>query len=251
MFNWYYIIKKTGLWKNPIPMYWWIFLPIAYILMPIIMFFPIYLDYIQGGDMDKEEFVWMLIFLWLFGIYWIYLLIEAIKQKRVKNFKYNWWWVLKKAKVKSIEKTKASRGKWSRIDVYYLEAEDWGEIYYSYGYTKWAVLWTSITDLQLLYDKYWYGFDENQTQKEALLKKIDEMIAEKEYEIENSWFISKIIKNKKLWKLKSDKATVSIGYVPPYWQIDEKKVTVWDIVDVYVDPNNPEKYRVDTDFLFW
>lgn len=250
MFDWYYIIKKSRFWKNPVPMYWWIFLPIAYIIMPLIMLIPIYSDYIQGIDLDKYDFMLMMIFLLCFAIYWIYLLIEAVNQKWLRNLKRNWWWVIKKAKVKSIEKIKANRGKWYKIDVYYIEAEDWGDIYYSYGYTKWEVLWTSASDLQLLYGKYWFTFDENQSQKESLLKKLDEMIAEKEYEMENSWFISKITKGKNLWKLKEDRATISTGYIPPYWQIGENKVTVWDIVDVYINPNNPEKYRVDIDFLF-
>lgn len=84
-------------------------------------------------------------------------------------------------------------------------------------------MWTSTNDLQLLYGKYWYTFDENQSQKEALLNKLDEMIAEKEYEIDNSWFISKISKIKKLWKLSADRIMTFNGYIPPYWQINEKK----------------------------
>jgi hypothetical protein len=65
-----------------------------------------------------------------------------------------------------------------------------------------------------------------QSQKEALLKRLDELIAEKEYEIENSGIISKIVKSKKPEELKVDKTTVYLGYIPTYWQIDDKKVTV-------------------------
>ena len=207
-----------------------------------------YLDY---KEWDTEDFVIMLPFLWLFFVYGALLLKEAIKMKKVKDFKYNWWWIVKKVKVTSIKKTRINNGsRWSYVDVYYFEAEDSGMVYYSNWSTKWALLWTSLDELKLLYEEYWFTYNEKQNQKEALLKKLDELIAEKEYETENSGIISKITKSKKSAQLKVDRTTISLGYVKPYWQIDEKKVTVWDMVDVYIDPDKPERYWVDTDFLF-
>ena len=38
--------------------------------------------------------------------------------------------------------------------------------------------------------------------------------------------------------------------IPQYWEVDWNKVSVGDSVDVYIDPNNPEIYWVDIDFLF-
>lgn len=247
----YYVIKKNIYWSGltTIPMYWWVLLPITYILLPIIVvFLPFFFEDIE--TIDRSEFLITIVFWLFFSIWWIYLLIETLKLKKVKNFKQNGWWIVKKVKVTSIGKLKANRGRWYRVDVYYIEAEDSGMIYYSNGYTKWKLLWTPITKLQLLYAEYWFTFDEKQSHKEDVLRKIDEAIAEKEYEVENSWLFSKITKGYKLWNLKTDRKTVEEWYVLPYWQVDNNKISVWDTVDVYIDPNNIEKYWVDIDFLF-
>jgi hypothetical protein len=242
----FYIIKKWNFWL-PIPIKFWVFIPIAYILIPIIAIIPMYLDY-KNGEFE-EDFVAVSIFFAILIIYWIFLLKEAIKIKRIKDIKYNWWWIVKKVKVTSIWKTKIKNGSSYKV-IYYIEAKDGEMRYISNGSTKWVLLWTSMQELELLYAKYWFTFDEQERQKDALLKKIGELIAEKEYEIENSLLISKIAKGKQLWNLEVDKKIVSNWYIPTYWQIDENKVTVWDIVDVYIDPDNPKRYRVDTDFLF-
>ena len=243
-----YVIKKTRFFHKPIAVFWGMLLSVVYILMPIIMFAIAYFD---SEEWSTEDFVIMVPFLWIFFIYGIFLLKEAIKMKKVENFKYNWWWIVKKVKVTAIKKTRANNGsRWNYIDVYYFEAEDSGMTYYSKWSTKWVLLWTSLEELKLLYAKYWFTYDEKQSQKEALLKKLDELIAEKEYEIENSWIISKIVKSKKSAQLIVDKTSISLGYIPTYRQIDDKKVTVWDTVDVYIDPDKPERYWVDTDFLF-
>ena len=243
----YYIIKKWKFWL-PIPVQLGLFLPIAYILLPIIMLIPLYLDY-KNGEI-KEDFILIGIFLIILIIYGFYLLKEAIKIKKVKNYKHNWWWIIKKAKVASIKKTKFNKGKWYKVDVYYFEAEDGNMKYYSNGSTKWVLLGTSIPELELLYTKYWFVFNEKQNQKEDILRVIDEKITETEYEIENSRILSKIIKWKNLWNLKIERKIISDWYIQTYWQIDENKVTIWDTVDVYIDPDNPKRYWVDTDFLF-
>ena len=248
MFDSYYIIKKTKIWNDPVLLFWWIFLPIGYILIAIMMFIPMYLDYREY--LNAVNSISIMFIIWFFVVYWIYLLIETIKQKRIKNFKYNWLWAVKKAKVVSIGKMKANKSRWYKVDVYYFEAEDWGDIYYSNGYTKWVLSGVLISELKKIYAKYWYIFDDIQSQKEDVLRKINEEIVEIWYEIDGSWFISKILKGRKLWKLEADRKMVLDWYIPPYWQIWDNKVSVWDIVDVYLDPNNPERYWVDTDFLF-
>lgn len=212
------------------------------------MLIPFYIYGIE--DMNEEDLIRTVIFFCAIIIWWIYLLVRAIKTKNLKNLKYNWLGLIKKAKVTAIKKVKFSQGKWYKIDVYYFEAEDWGITYYSDGYTKWTLLWTSISELQSLYTKYWFTFDENNNKKEELLRKIDESIAEKKYEIENSRLLSKITKGHQLWNLEADRKIVNDWYIAPYRQIDDNKVTVWDTVDIYLNPNNPEKYWIDTDFLF-
>lgn len=242
-----FFIKKSKFFPNPIPIPMWIFLEIAYLTIPFLVFILLYLD----TNIDQEEFKRMTIFLWAVVIRWIFLFIQALKIKNLKNLKYNWWWMLKKAKVTAIKKVNFNQGRWwNKVEVYYFEAEDWGMIYYSNGYTKGTILWTPIQELQLLYARYWFIYNENHNQKEDLLRKIDEEIAVKEHEIENSWFISKNIKGFQLWNLKKDRKSASDGYIPPYWEINGNRVTVWDLVDIYLDPINPEKYRIDTEFLF-
>ena len=164
----FYIIKKWNFWI-PIPIKFCVFIPIAYILIPIIAIIPMYLDY-KNGEFE-EDFVVVSIFFAILIIYWIFLLKEAIKIKRIKDIKYNWWWIVKKVKVTSIWKTKINKNYWSKIYIYYIEAEDWEMRYISNGSTKWVLLWTSMPELELLYAKYWFTFDEQERHKDALLKK--------------------------------------------------------------------------------
>jgi hypothetical protein len=246
-----YVIKKFGNWIRAIPAYFWFLVPILYIVMPIIMFIAMYnLEY-KEWNFD-EDAIWIALFWIMLIIYGIILLREVNKLKKVRNYKFNWWWMVKKAKVISINKTRANKGgRWNYVDVYYIEAEDSGMVYYSNWNTKWKLLWTSLDKLKLLYWMYWFTFNENHDQKDDVLRKIDQSISEKEYEVENASFISKIKRWKELSKLKEDREIVSYWYVAPYREIDDKKVTVWDMVDVYFNPDKPEKYRVDIDFLFW
>ena len=244
-----YIIKKFDNWMRPIPVYFSLLIPFSYILVSIVIIIPMCLDYIKW-EFDGD-FAVAVAFLWMLIVYGIILFKEVLKLKKVKKYKLNWWWMVKKVKVMSIQKTRAKGSRWNYVDVYYIEAEDPGMVYYSNGYAKWTLLGTSLDDLKLLYGIYWFTFNENHDQKDDVLRKLDQLIAEKEYEVENASFISKMKKRKELSKLKEDREVISYWYVAPYWQIDDKKVTVWDMVDVYFDPDKPERYRVDTDFLFW
>ena len=250
MSNTWFIIKKSKFSNRPVPIYWSMILPIWYIVLSLFVFFSMYCDYDMKKNADGFMLLFMIIFL-LFALYWFYLLIRIIREKRAKNLKYNWLWIVKKAKVMFVWKLKFNNRRWYKVDVYYIEVENSGVVYYSNGYTKWTLWWTSIKDLQLLYAKYWFPFNEGQNPKEEVLRKIDESISEKEYEAENSWFISKMMKNRNIWNLRKDREKVSEWYIPTFWQVDGNKVSVWDIVDIYFDPDNSKRYWVDIDFLFW
>ena len=62
----FYIIKKWNFWI-PIPIKFCVFIPIAYILIPIIAIIPMYLDY-KNGEFE-EDFVVVSIFFSILIIY--------------------------------------------------------------------------------------------------------------------------------------------------------------------------------------
>ena len=39
------------------------------------------------------------------------------------------------------------------------------------------------------------------------------------------------------------------NYQHPYWIFNDRKVSVWDTINVYIDPNNNKSYLVDLSFL--
>ena len=159
-------------------------------------------------------------------------------------------WIVKKLKVSEICKAKVSGNRWWGFNVICVKVKDWATSYYSLAYLKWKILWTSESDLKKIYNKYWFTYDENQSQQKDLLNFLEWEISKINCEIQNSSFFNGLILNKDLDKLIKEKWIIESWNIPQYWEVDWNKVSVGDTVDVYIDPNNPEIYWVDIDFLF-
>ena len=150
-----------------------------------------------------------------------------------------------KAKVKSVQKTKLlSRN--HTVNVYYLIAEDSWVEYYSIWYNKWVLWWALPSDLYLIYMKYWYTYDEHQSQKSEVLRKIEELKSENE----NKSFIYKLFFKNKFNNLEKDRKAIEEWFIHPYWEINWKRISVWDTVDVYINPDKQNMYWVDIDSKF-
>jgi len=182
---------------------------------------------------------------------WIRRYKKEAKMDRAKKLKRTGEWILKKIKITSIEHYESSwddNSKW--FSWYYAEAKEWDMIYCSDAYAIWHRWWTSIAVLKELYKSYWYEYDENETHKNDVLREYDKRISEKEFEAENGWFFKKLIAKWWLFFTKWQREIIEKWYEPPYREVDWKRITVWDTVDVYIDPDDEKNYRMDIDFLF-
>ena len=170
---------------------------------------------------DIESLLFFIIFIIAFLFFWLQWLIENIKLTKNRT-----------------------------IDVFYVKVKDWNNTYFSNAYKKWEINWTSHEELKEIYKSYWFHYDEDQTKKREILQEIDRIIAETQFEIDNWGFLGNISRKRNLAATKEDREKVEYWYIPPYWQVEWNKISVWDMVDVYINPDKPDIYWVDIDFLF-
>ena len=156
---------------------------------------------------------------------------------------------MRRLKVSNINEHKLS-SKGGSTDLYYVEVKDGDKIYYSNAYKKWEIKWISNEELRNIYESYWFQYDENQTKKREVLNEIDRIISEKQREMDNWRWFKKISAEWYLDITKEDREKVESWYIPTYWQVEWNRISVWDMVDVYINPDKPDIYWVDIDFLF-
>lgn len=229
---------------------WWIIL-IVFSLFWSISYISSEVDFSNISDSVNILRLVQALFSIPFLIIWIKLYKKAKKMDKAKNFKKTGWWILKKVKITSIEHYENSwndNSKW--FSWYYAEAKEWDMIYCSDAYSKWHRWWTPISILKEIYRSYWYEYDENETHKQDVLREYDKQIAEKKFEAENGWFFKKLIAKWWLFFTKWQREIIEKWYEPPYREVDWKRITVWDTIDVYIDPDDEKNYWMDIDFLF-
>jgi len=243
-----YVVKEKGDWTlsaSAVSIFLWI----AYFIMALIISASIYFELIENSGYIYE-FIPILFFIIVLIWFWIYMLKAWLKLKKAKNLKHNWMWIIKKLKVSEICKAKVSGNRWWSFNVICVKVEDWATSYYSLAYLKWKISWTSESDLKKIYSEHWFVYDENQYQKKDLLNWLEWEISKMDYDIKNSWIIKWLKLNKDLDKLIKEKWIIESWNISQYREVEWNKVSVGDSVDVYVDPNNPDIYWVDIDFLF-
>lgn len=185
--------------------------------------------------------------------------IKMLKIYFSKKLKYNWIWTIKKIKISSIEKIihhwktirKTIRANQETFQWYFLQANEWENIYCSDWIKKNDVQDVLLTpDFPKLYQNYWYEYDINEIHKKEVLHEINKDINELKDKVDNWWIFEKISAKKELSTLEENKKIVEQWYQPPYIIVNWHKISVWDTVDVYIDPNNEKNYWMDIDFLF-
>jgi hypothetical protein len=139
---------------------------------------------------------------------------------------------------------------WYSFYGHYFVLKDWDVNYYSNAFQWWKVWWVSKETLSKIYNKFWYDYDDNETNKNLVLREYDKNIEEINYKREHWWLFEKIVNSWKLYIAKTlDRSVIEKWYIPPYLQVWDVKVTVWDSLDIYKDYDLPENYWVDIDFL--
>jgi len=250
-----YRIRKNINWK--ISATGWKASWIVISLISLLILIPIALTEISFSDLSDSqnlstiaEDLPFIIFLFIWFCIWIWSFIKNMKINKVKKFKETWWWIIKKVKITSIENYKVSWNNNKSFNGYYAEAKEWDMIYCSDAYEKWHMWWTNIPLLQEIYRSYWFEYDQNETYKADVLREYDKRTAEKQYEAENGWLFKKIISRWSSFITQNQRETIEKWYEPQYREVDWKRITVWDYVDVYIDPEDEKIYWMDIDFLF-
>ena len=186
-----------------------------------------------------------------FLLIWIWRYRKEAKMDKAKKLKRTGEWILKKVTVTSIEHYETSWDDNSRwFSWYYVEAKEWDMIYCSDAYSKWRRWWTPIPILKELYRSYWFEYDENETHKQDVLREYDKRVSEKEFDAENGWFFKKLAAKWSLFFTKWQREIIEKWYEPAYREVNWHRITVWDTVDVYIDPDDEKNYWMDIDFLF-
>lgn len=154
---------------------------------------------------------------------------------------------MKKTKVMAIWKRYAKwDSRYSPFYVYRLESVDEnGNIYKSKEFEYVNHWWRSLEEMVKKYDGVIYDL----WNKEVAIKQIEDNIQHLQTALEsNPWFF------KKMWlkrDIKAMKKYIDIANewpITPYLIINWHKISVWDSIDVFVNPDKPSEYYVDLDF---
>lgn len=229
---------------------WWIIFIIISLLRLIISTIWI-IDFSNLSNLPNISELSPALFSIPFLLVWIRWYKKEAKIDRAKKLKRTGEWMPKKVKITSIEHYETSwndDSKW--FSWYYAEAREGDMIYCSDAYSKWRRWWTSIQVLKELYKSYWFEYDENETHKQDVLREYDRHVAEKRFEAETGWFFKKLVAKWWLFLIKHQREIIEKWYEPPYREVNWNRITVWDTVDVYIDPEDEKNYWMDIDFLF-
>lgn len=187
-------------------------------------------------------------FLILITIFVVVVLIpKYLRKRKIKKLKYEWWWIVKKATVSEVMETYVS---WDDDSAWYylyrLKAEDEnGGFYISESFKNAEHGWRTLEEMVKKYD--WVTYD--LWNKDEAIRQVNDNIQRLEMELQNNpWFFKKLWLKKDIKAMKNYLDIANEWPITPYLVCNGHKVSVWDTVDVFVDPENPKSYYVDLEF---
>lgn len=244
-----YVIRKTKDWViSATPS--WKTSAYIFIFLPLFLWVIFWYSFITNKD---DTWILTIIFVYLLFLtcfyVWIKMYIKDIKINKLKSYKKTWWWIVKKLKITSIEQYYISwEDNSSWFDWHYIEIQEWDKIYCSNAFEWGTYQWTSLRELKKIYKHYWFEY--NEKNKNNVIREIENKIFKNKLESHDDWFLkgfSKIMDANIDEKLLN---TVKEWYIIPHIEINWHKISVWDTIDVYIDPKDEKNYWVDIDFLF-
>ena len=126
-----------------------------------------------------------------------------------------------------------------------LSKDDSWTVYKSNSYRDLEHGWRTLLDMKRKYN--WVDYD--LSNKDIATRQVNDRISYLESEISNSpWMFKKIGLKNELSTMKEYLDIINEWPINPYVVIRKHKISVWDMVDVYVDPMNLNNYYFDLDF---
>lgn len=198
-------------------------------------------------DYSFTDIIWyvvvgliILIFLWA----WV---SSYLRKRKAKKLKYEWTWVVKKTKVLAVRERYVSGGEDSSwYYLYRLESEDeTSNIYVSESFKDAKHGWRSLEEMRVKYDGVIYDL----WNRDEAIRQINDNIHRLEMELQNDpWFFKKRELKKDIESMKKYIDIANEWPITPYLIINGHKISEWDSIDVYVNPDKPEQYYFDLDF---
>jgi len=172
---------------------------------------------------------------------------KYLHKRKINKLKYEWEWVMKKTTVSAVRERYVS---WSDDSSWYylyrLESidENWN-VYSSEEFKDAEHGWRTLEEMVKKYD--WVTYD--LWNKDEAIKQVNDNINRLEMELQNDpWFFKKIWLKKDIKAMKNYLDIANEWPITPYLIINWHKISVWDFVDVFVNPNNLNSYYFDLDF---
>jgi hypothetical protein len=200
----------------------------------------------------EQQILWeysivFLLFLLIIGFSVFRVVKSYIYKHKMKKLKYEWTWVLKKTKVLAVRERYVSGGEDSSwYYLYRLESEDeTSNIYVSESFKDAKHGWRSLEEMRVKYDGVIYDL----WNRDEAIRQINDNIHRLEMELQNDpWFFKKRELKKDIESMKKYIDIANEWPITPYLIINSHKISEWDSIDVYVNPDKPEQYYFDLDF---
>lgn len=196
-------------------------------------------------SMAWEEFAPFLLIFWVVLIFTV--VPKYLRKRKIKKLKYEWGWVMKKAIVSVVGERYVG---WDEDSSWYylyrLEAKDdnWN-IYKSDEFKNVKNGWRTVEEMKKKYDGVAYDLSD----KDNVIKQLNDNLNRLEMELQNNpWFFKKIWLNQDIKIMKKYIDIANEWPITPYLVINWHKISVWDSIDVFVNPDKPSEYYVDLDF---
>jgi hypothetical protein len=181
------------------------------------------------------------------GIIILILLIRYLRKRRLKKLKYEWEWVMKKTTVSAVRERYVS---WDEDSSWYylyrLESKDEsGNVYNSEEFKNAKHGWRTLEEMKKKYDGVIYDLWD----KDNAIKQVSDNIHRLELELQNDpWFFKKMSLKQDLKAMKNYLDMANEWPITPYLVCNGHKISVWDSIDVFVNPDKPSQYYFDLDF---
>lgn len=220
---------------------WWL---IAWMLTGL-LFAIIWCIILYNGIQEWEPQLAVLLLIWIWLLPFIICLkwyINLLKKKKIKKNKE----LMKKvnAKVVGFEVWDFNQETHTPTS-YYFSASDWLESYSSEEFHATVIwgCWNISETLKLMQIPY------NPEKPEDAIKALDDRLNQIEMELQQHSWPKTLLLRATYASTQQTKERLE-SWQTPYMEFKWHKLSVGDQVNVYVDPENPENYWIDTDFLY-
>ena len=191
------------------------------------------------------DIIWYVV-VGLILLIFIYIFVsDYLRKRKAKKLKYEWNWIVKKTKVFKIWEKYESWDDYSYY-LYRLESKDetWN-VYCSEDFKDAEYGWRTLEDMIIKYDGVTYDLSD----KDKAIKQLNDNLHRLEAELQNDpWFFRKRELKKDIEAMKNYIDIANEWPIDTYLVCNGHKISVWDSVDVFVDPENPNLYYFDLDF---